>query len=99
MKCLGSVVGLSYEPVELMTRVRIPAKASPSIKMAKKIDLQKHTLIPKHSKLTEKEAKEFLNSYNISTLQLPRILIKDPLVKQLDAKVGDILKFALHVIE
>lgn len=60
--------------------------------MAKKIDLQKHTLIPKHSKLSEKEAKEFLNKYNISTLQLPRILIKDPLVKQLDAKVGDILK-------
>lgn len=60
--------------------------------MGKKIDLQKHVFIPKHSKLSEKESEEFFKSHNFSKVQLPRILIKDPLVKQLDANVGDIIK-------
>ena len=50
-----------------------------------------HILQPKHSKMSEKEAKEIFKKYNVSSTQLPRIRIAD---KALPAgiKVGDIIK-------
>ena len=50
-----------------------------------------HILQPKHSKLSEKEAKEILKKYNVSTTQLPRIKITDAALPP-GAKLGDIIK-------
>jgi len=60
--------------------------------MAKKIDILQHLLVPKHAKLSEEDAKKLLESYNITTSQLPKILKSDPAIKHLNPKVGDIIK-------
>lgn len=55
-------------------------------------DVRTHLLVPKHSKLTEKEKKEFLEKQGITVLELPKISIKDPAIANEDFKVGDVLK-------
>ncbi|MEM2956411.1 MAG: DNA-directed RNA polymerase subunit RpoH/Rpb5 C-terminal domain-containing protein [Candidatus Pacearchaeota archaeon] len=50
-----------------------------------------HILQPKHSKLSEKEAKELLLRYNVSLSQLPMIKITDPALPP-GSKPGDIIK-------
>jgi len=52
----------------------------------------KHEMVPKHEVLSEKEADELLNTYNISSAQLPIVLITDPALKGLDVKNGDVVK-------
>ena len=52
----------------------------------------KHKLVPKHEILSEEEKKKLLEKYNISEKQLPKILKKDPVVKALGAKEGDVIK-------
>lgn len=56
------------------------------------VDISKHKLVPKHVILNDKEKKELLKKYNITLNQLPRIITSDPVVKKLDAKVGDVIK-------
>ena len=58
----------------------------------KKIDLTGHTLVPKHTKLNEKEKKELLEKHNITFEQLPVISKKDAAIRALNVKVGDIIK-------
>ncbi len=60
--------------------------------MKKKLNVSKHVLVPKHIKLTEKEKKELLEKYNITLRELPKILKKDPAIKHLNLKQGDIIK-------
>jgi len=60
--------------------------------MGKKFDLQKHDLIPHHTRISAKEAETFLKKYNISPLQIPKILSDDPIAKQIGAKKGEIIK-------
>ena len=50
-----------------------------------------HILQPKHSKLSEKEAKELLESHNISKAQLPKIKITDTALPE-GVKLGEIIK-------
>lgn len=52
----------------------------------------KHGLVPKHEILSEEELQYLLKRYNITKGQLPKILITDPVVKKIKAKVGDVLK-------
>lgn len=42
--------------------------------------------------LTDNDKQELLNRYKITLRQLPRILLNDPVTKQLGAKVGDVIK-------
>ena len=49
-------------------------------------------LVPRHRILSEKEKEELLKKYNISPLQLPKILTTDPIVQILGAKEGDIIE-------
>lgn len=58
----------------------------------KKIDIAKHVLVPEHIKLTKEEAEQVLLSYNISFKQLPMISRKDVAIKNLDVKLGDVIK-------
>ncbi len=57
-----------------------------------KTDVTKHALIPKHSKLGEKEKKELLEKYHISLKELPKIMKDDSAIMHLDAKPGDVIK-------
>ena len=60
--------------------------------IAKPINVTSHYLVPKHTKLSESEAKKFLEKYNISIKELPKILISDPAIANFDVKPGDIIK-------
>ncbi|MCD6523147.1 MAG: DNA-directed RNA polymerase subunit H [Candidatus Diapherotrites archaeon] len=51
-----------------------------------------HKLVPKHEKISKKEAEELLKKYNLTKDQLPKINEDDPVVKAIKAKKGDILK-------
>lgn len=58
----------------------------------KKIDISNHVLVPKHTKLSEKDKKSLLEKYNISFNKLPKIMVSDPGLAKLGAKVGDVIK-------
>jgi DNA-directed RNA polymerase subunit H len=62
--------------------------------MAAKFEVNKHELVPKHSKLSEKEAKEMFEKYAIELQNLPRIFKGDPAIQELDVKEGDIVKIS-----
>jgi DNA-directed RNA polymerase subunit H len=58
----------------------------------KKIDIEKHQLVPKHIILSEEEKAEVLKKYKASLRQFPRILINDPAIADKNPKVGDLVK-------
>ena len=58
----------------------------------KKVDIRKHVLIPKHSKLSEKEKEEVLKRYNTTTDDFPRILKRDAALQGMNVKFGDLIK-------
>mgnify|MGYP001619880809 CR=1 FL=1 len=58
----------------------------------KQIHIESHVLLLKHEKLNDKASEELLKKYNISANQLPRISKKDPAVKSLEIKSGDIVE-------
>lgn len=60
------------------------------------VDILKHGLVPKHEILSKKEAEEVLEKFNITKGQLPKILISDPVVKKIEAKVGNIIEITRH---
>ena len=57
-----------------------------------KADILQHKLVPAHTILSEEEAQKVLDDLNVRLDQIPKILPTDPVVKAIDAKVGDILK-------
>jgi DNA-directed RNA polymerase subunit H len=56
------------------------------------IDVKKHVLVPKHSKISEKEKGELFKKYEISGEALPIILKTDPAIEGMDLKPGDVIK-------
>ncbi|MBS3132261.1 DNA-directed RNA polymerase subunit H [Candidatus Woesearchaeota archaeon] len=60
--------------------------------MKKKFSLDKHSLIPKHSKLSEKEKKELFEKYSISEKELPKMSKNDAAIQGLGAAPGDIIR-------
>ena len=54
----------------------------------------KHMLVPKHTKMSDKETEELLKKFSIKNpkLQLPTITRDDPIVRYFNFKTGDILK-------
>lgn len=58
----------------------------------KEVNILRHNLIPKHVKLGEQEKKELLELHNISIIQLPKITISDPSLKDIKPQIGDVIK-------
>ncbi|MFW5990866.1 MAG: DNA-directed RNA polymerase subunit H [Candidatus Nanoarchaeia archaeon] len=56
------------------------------------IDILKHELVPKHTKLNQKEKKALLEKYNMTLANLPKISVNDPAIASLNVKGGDIIK-------
>ena len=48
--------------------------------------------VAEHTKLSEKDAKALMKTYNITIREMPKILFSDPAIAHLDAKEGDIIK-------
>jgi DNA-directed RNA polymerase subunit H (RpoH/RPB5) len=55
-------------------------------------EVKKHILVPKQTKLNDKEKAVLLEKYHISVNNLPRILIKDKAISELKAKEKDVIK-------
>lgn len=54
----------------------------------------KHELVPSHEKISAEEKQNLLSSMNISFKNLPKIYRDDPAIKEMDVKIGDIIKVA-----
>lgn len=54
--------------------------------------VEHHSLVPKHEKLSQEKAKEVLESYNVTVRNLPKMKGKDPAIRKLEAKEGDLIK-------
>lgn len=57
-----------------------------------KFKVDKHILTPKHLKLGEREKAQLLEKYHVTSKELPKILKIDSAIKELDVKLGDIVK-------
>ena len=49
-------------------------------------------MVPKHEILKEAERDSVLNKYGITLKQLPRIVSTDPVIKLIEAEIGDVVK-------
>jgi DNA-directed RNA polymerase subunit H len=58
----------------------------------KEFSLLNHVMVPHHEILSEEETAQVLETYNIEKEQLPKIKAKDPVVKEIKAQVGDVIK-------
>ncbi|MEM2636802.1 MAG: DNA-directed RNA polymerase subunit H [Candidatus Korarchaeota archaeon] len=50
-------------------------------------------LVPKFEILSDEEKQKLLEKYRCTLEQLPKILVTDPIVRYLNAKPGDVIKF------
>lgn len=57
-------------------------------------DLFQHVLVPIHEFATEAEIQDIIDTYAIDVKQLPKILVEDPAVQLLGAKIGDVIKIS-----
>lgn len=57
-----------------------------------KIDILEHMLVPKHEIMSDSEIEDELSDADFVKENLPKIKIDDPVVKHIDAKVGDVLR-------
>ena len=57
-----------------------------------KIDILEHMLVPKHEIMSDSEIEDELSDADFVKEDLPKIKIEDPVVKHIDAKVGDVLR-------
>ena len=51
-----------------------------------------HELIPKHEIMSEDELKTVLKIYNIGKEQLPKIKVDDPVIQEIGAQAGEVVK-------
>lgn len=57
-----------------------------------KIDIQDHMLVPKHEIMTEEEISDEFSDVDYDFKDLPKIKSRDPVVKAIGAKTGNILR-------
>lgn len=57
-----------------------------------KFAVKDHELVPEHIILLPEESEEVLMKYGVDAAQLPKIHVNDPVVREIGAKVGDIVK-------
>jgi DNA-directed RNA polymerase subunit H len=51
-----------------------------------------HFLVPKHETLTKEKAQEAMKALGLTEESMPKILGSDPVVEEIGAKKGDVIK-------
>ncbi len=69
-----------------------PVQSCEGYHLGKKFEVTQNFLVPPHEKISEKEKKEVLEKFNIVAAQLPKISAKDPAIKSLELKPGDVVR-------
>jgi len=57
-----------------------------------KIIIEKHSLIPKHEKISDSEKEKLFSEMTIKFKDLPKIYRNDPAIISLEIKQGDVIK-------
>jgi DNA-directed RNA polymerase subunit H len=55
-----------------------------------------HFMVPKHEILSQKEIKVLKEQYKTELNKFPKIFVSDPAIKNINAKVGDIIKITRY---
>jgi len=59
--------------------------------MEQKFDISQHKLVPKHIILTDEQKEDLLKKFNVSLRQLPIIRKGDPVIANIETKLGDVI--------
>lgn len=51
-----------------------------------------HFLVPKHEIVSKEKAAELLKQFGVDADKIPKILVDDPIIIEINAKKGDLLK-------
>lgn len=54
--------------------------------------LLKHSLVPKHTIMTKSEVEAILEYFGLNLDQFPKIKSSDPIVKEIGARKGDVIR-------
>lgn len=57
-----------------------------------KFKVDKHTLTPKHVKISEKDKAQLFEKYCVTSKEMPKMLRTDSAIKDLEPKPGDVIK-------
>lgn len=57
-----------------------------------KFSILEHELVPKHEVMTADEVAELLKRYGLRKEQLPKIKKSDPVIREIKAEVGDVVR-------
>lgn len=57
-----------------------------------KVSIREHELVPTHEVVDAEDVTELLKTYKIDKEQLPKIKVSDPVIKEIKAEVGDVIR-------
>ncbi len=55
-------------------------------------DVTTHSLVPKHTKLSDSEKEKFFRDNGLISKQLPKVVKDDPAIFHLKPQIGDVIK-------
>ncbi|MCL7475606.1 MAG: DNA-directed RNA polymerase subunit H [Methanosarcinales archaeon] len=58
----------------------------------KEFSLIGHNMVPQHILIPENEVNKVLKEYDVDKEQLPKIKISDPVIVEIGAEIGDVIK-------
>ncbi|PSR85221.1 DNA-directed RNA polymerases II and IV subunit 5A like [Actinidia chinensis var. chinensis] len=56
------------------------------------VNVTEHYLVPKHEVLSTEQRQELFQKYNVKSIQLPRMLVTDPVARYFGLKPGQVVK-------